>query len=137
MGGGALLFPAFSRSGRVPIFGLVVLDELDVGALAGQLGVFVDGVNVDPGVAVDLAALGQFQAFGGTPGAREGHRGFFEQLRLAFPGFLDGGLVGPTVDVAAGGALVDPVNHADGGDPVLGAELFAVGRSKEGRKSRA
>jgi len=124
---GLLMLPAFSLSVRVPVLGLVVLDEFDVGTLAGHLRVFVNWVNFDAGVAVHFAPLGKLETFGGTPEAHEGGGGLFEELDLAFPGFLDGRLVGPSVDVAAGGSLVDAVQQADGGDAALGAELFALG----------
>lgn len=74
----------------MPILGLVVFNEFNVGALAGHLGVFMNWVNFNSGVAVHFATLRKLETFGGAPETHESGRWFLEEFHLAFPGFLNG-----------------------------------------------
>ena len=46
------MFPGLADAGVVPALGLLVLDELDVGALPDELGELVDAVDLNPGVTL-------------------------------------------------------------------------------------
>ena len=121
------MFPGLADAGVVPALGLLVLDELDVGALPDELGELVDAVDLNPGVTIDFSALLKLDALSRTPGAHDGSRGLLKQVDLPLPRVQHGHLVRPAVDVSRRGAFVDAVDDAHGRLTVGGAELLAVG----------